>query len=133
MIGITLEGEAAVDERRRLLEDGREVPVTLRERDARGKKSATRLQFGLSGSVGWVFCQEEKEGSDAGTVLEEVLVHEAAELFGGYLERMMLRQCLVDPSPLSAEFVEISPCLEHVVADLAAEFGIKINQWYASR
>lgn len=126
MVGIVLEGQIAVEERQRLLEDGSEISVVLRERDAQGKKSTTMLQFGMNGSVAWVWCQEDKEGSDGRTVLEEVLVHEAVELFRGYLERMELRRCLVDSSPLSPAIVEIEPSIQDVVANLAAEFGITV-------
>lgn len=125
MVGITLEGEAAVDERRRLLEDGREINVGVRERDARGGRRALWLQFGMCSSTAWVFCMEESK--EPKIILECVLVHEAAELFGGYLERMMIRKGLVDPSPLSPAFVEIQPCIEHVIEDLGAEFGIKVS------
>ncbi|MCB2156065.1 hypothetical protein KQI84_14400 [bacterium] len=126
MVGIILEGEAAVDERKRLLKEGREVPVALRERDSQGRKTAGWYHFGVGSSGGWVFCNEETEGADPRTFLELVLPHEVADLFRGYLERMMIRQCLADPSPLSAELVEVSPFLEYVVADLDAEFRIKI-------
>lgn len=126
MVGIVVEGEAAAIERRRLLEDGREVPVALRERDANGNMMATWFQFGMGSDVAWVFSKDETEGSDSKTVLEEVLAHEAAELFGCYLDRMMIRQGLVDSSPLSPELVEISPCIRNVVQDLEAEFGVKI-------
>jgi hypothetical protein len=127
MVGIVLEGEAAVVERQRLLEDGKEIAVALRERDARGKRKASWFQFGWDGAVAWVFCREEDEGMDGRVLLEEVLAHEVAELFRGYLERMMIRQGLVNPSPLSPAFVEIQPSIHNVVANLAAEFGIKVN------
>lgn len=60
-------------------------------------------------------------------VLEEVLIYEAAELFGGYLERMQLRRCLANPSPLSAELVEIDPSIKDMVEHLEVEFGIKLS------
>lgn len=127
MVGIIIEDEAAVEERERLLQDGTEISVTVKERDAWGKKKTTRLQFGMNASTAWVYCQNEREGMEPQKILEAVLTHDAHELFQGYLERMMIRQGLVDPSPLSAEFVEIGPCIEYVVRDIDAEFGIKIS------
>lgn len=126
MNGIVLEGQIAVEEHKRLLNDGTEINVGMRERDAGGKKKSTWLQFGMDGSVAWVFFRVEEKGVEPRVVLEEVLAHEAAELFGSYLDRMTLRRCLVDPSPLSPEMVEISPCLEDVAQDLEAEFGITV-------
>jgi hypothetical protein len=127
MDGIVIEGEAAAEERQRLLEDGKEVPLGFRERDASGRKKTTRLQFGMNGSTAWVFCEQKKDGSDTKTILEEVLAHEAANLFGGYLERLELCQCLVDPSPLSPAFVEVCPCLDHMIDDLKEVFGINVS------
>jgi hypothetical protein len=116
-----------VDEHKRLLEDGREISVALKERDAQGRKSATKFQFGIGGGVAWVWYQEDKGGSDSRYVLEEVLIYEAAEKFGGYLERMQLRRCLANPSPLSAELVEIDPSIKDMVEHLEVEFGIKLG------
>lgn len=127
MYGIILEGEDAILERRRLLEDGREVSVALRERDSRGKRKTTLLRLGMCASTAWAFCQEEVEGLEPRVLLEGVLAHEAAELFGGYFERMMIRQGLVDPSALSPELVEISPCIEDAISDLEAELGIRVE------
>ena len=127
MVGIVLEGAAAVDERQRLLGEGKEVPLNMGERDARGRKRALRLQFGMNASTAWVFCQEKCEGREWREALEAVLVHEAAALFAGYLERIELRRCLVDPSPLSAELVDINPCLADMVEDLREVFGIEVN------
>ncbi len=127
MVGIILEGAAADDERKRLLEVGKELPVALRERDADGKKKASWFQFGMNGSTAWIYCRDEEEGREPKIVLEGVLVHEAAGLFRGYLERMELRHCLVDPSPLSAELVEVSSCIEDVVTDLVEEFGVELK------
>lgn len=126
MVGIVLEGQAAITERQRLLEDGKEVPLSMWERDARGRKRALRLQFGLNASTAWVFCQDKSEGLEQRETLEEVLVHEAAALFAGYLERMELRRCLVDPSPLSAELVDINPSPAHMAEDLKVVFGINV-------
>lgn len=127
MNSIILEGRAAVDERKRLLVGGKEVAAALKERDARGRERTTSLQFGLGPRAAWVWCRDEREGMEPQTTLEVVLVEEAPELLGGYVERMELRQCLIDPSPLSAEMVEISPCIQDLVEQLALEFGIKIN------
>lgn len=126
MVGIVLEGQPAVEEQKRLLEDGKEVNVAMMERDSQGRKKVSRIQFGLGGGLAWVFCEVKKEGTDTTTTLEKALVHEAAELFGGYIERMELRRCLVDPSPLSAAFVEISPCIQDTIAVLEAAFDITV-------
>ena len=127
MVGIVLEGEAATVERQRLLKDGREITVVVRVRDSRGRKMKTWLRPGMGPSTAWVFSQEEGEGLEPRVLLEGVLAHEAAELFCGYLDRMRLRQCLVNPSPLSAEFVEISPRIEDVLTDLEEEFGVELT------
>jgi hypothetical protein len=127
MNGIVLDGIEATAERQRLLKDGKEIAVALRERDATGKKKASWFQFGSNGAVAWVFYRIEGDGCMPRVMLEEVLAHEASELFGGYFERMMIRKGLVDPSPLSAEFVEICPCIEDVMEDLKAEFDIKVG------
>lgn len=127
MNGIVLEGIEATEERQRLLKDGKEIALALRERDAIGKKKASWFQFGSNGAVAWVFCRIEADGCVPRVMLEEVLAHEASELFGGYFERMVIRQGLVDPSPLSAEFVEICPRLHDVFTDLKVEFGIEVD------
>lgn len=127
MDGIVLEGEAAVAERQRLLTEGREVSLNLWERDARGRKKTTCFQFGVGGDVGWVFYQAKEKGMEPQVVLKEVLVHEVAELFQSYLERIELRRCLVDPSPLSAQFVDINPCLADMIDDLKEVFGVGIT------
>jgi hypothetical protein len=126
MVGIVLEGEAAGVEPQRLLEDGTEISVAVREWDAQGKKKAIWMKLGSCPSTAWVFYRVEAEGMEPQVILEEVLFHEAAELFGSCLERMMLRQGLVDPSPLSPAFVEISPCIQDTNAALEAEFGITV-------
>jgi hypothetical protein len=127
MHGIILEGEEAVVERQRLLKDGKEIPMVVRVRDSRGRKKTTWLHLGMCPSTAWAFCREEVEGLEPWVLLEGVLAHEAGELFGGYLERMRMRQCLVDPSPLSAELVEIDPCIKDVIADLEAKLGIRME------
>lgn len=127
MDGVVIEGEAAAEERQRLLDDGKEVPVILSERDGRGRKKRTSLQFGMNGSTAWVFCRVQETGMEPRVLLEEVLPHEAAALFAGYLERMELRRCLVDPSPLSAELVDINPSLADMAEDLMEVFGINVS------
>ena len=122
-----LEGEAAVEERQRLLEDGKEISVAVRERNSRCKMRTYGFQFGMNSSFAWVFCRDEPEGLEARELFEWVPADQAVELFQGYLERMQLRRCLIDPSPLSPEMVEISPYLEDVVQDLEAEFGITVS------
>lgn len=130
MTGIVLAGTEAVDERKLLLADGREVIVAIRERDAHGKKKTAWMQLGCCPSTAWVFYRVEAEGMEPRVILEEVLAHEAAELFGACIERLQLRRCLVDPSPLSAQFVEISPDLGDVVTDLRNAFGVELNTWW---
>lgn len=129
MVGIVLEDEAAVVERSRLLEDGKEISVSVRESDSHGNKKTTWLQLGMCPSTAWAFYRVEHEDMVQQIILEEVLVHEAAELFGSCLERIMIRKGVVDPSPLSPTFVEIQPSIEDLVKYLEAGFGIKINQW----
>ncbi|MDK2972503.1 MAG: hypothetical protein PWP23_2258 [Candidatus Sumerlaeota bacterium] len=127
MVGIVLEGEQAEEERNRLLQEGREIPVGVRIRNARGKETALWLGLGLSGSSAWLFCREERVGEASKVSLEGVLAHEAQAFFAALLEGLHLRQCLVDPGPLSPEIVEISPCIDNVLDDLRAEFGIELN------
>lgn len=124
MCSIILEGEVAVEERRRMLEDGKEISVAVRERNSRCKMRTYGFEFGMNSSFAWVFCRDEAEGSAARLLFEGVPADKAVELFQGYLERIQLRRCLIDPSPLSPDMVEISPYLEDVVQDLEAEFGI---------
>lgn len=126
MVGIVLQGEGATVERQRLLKEGREVSINLRERDARGRKKSSLLQFGMNGSTAWVFCRVQETGMEPRVLLEQVLADEAAALFAGYLERMELRRCLVNPSPLSAALVDISPCIAHMAENLGEVFGINV-------
>jgi hypothetical protein len=127
MLGIVLEGEAAVVQRQRLLTEGREVPINLWERDARGRKKRSSFQFGMNASSAWVFCRVDEKGVEPRLILEEVFAHEAASLFGGYLDRIELRRGLVDPSPLSAELVDVNPCVADMVEDLKEVFGVGIT------
>lgn len=128
--GIVLEGEAAVVERQRLLEDGREVPLVVRVRDSRGRKKTTWLRLGMCSSTAWVYWREEAEGCMTKQFLEMVLAHKASAFFLNQVERLQLRGCLVDPSPTSAQFVEISPDLGDVVTDLRNAFGVELNTWW---
>jgi hypothetical protein len=132
MNGIVLEDQFALEEHKRLLEDGKQISVAVRERNSHGRRKASRIQFGVGDDVGWVFYQEDDEGSEPRMILEEVLIHEVAELFHGYLERMLLRRCLVDPSPLSPEFVEFQPDIQNVLECLNADFSIQINPFSRS-
>lgn len=127
VVGIVLEGEAAVAERQRLLMEGKEVPLAFRERDAQGRRRSQWLQFGMNSSAAWVYCRDERQGIEARMLLEAVLADEATALFAGYLERMELRRCLIDPSPLSAELVDVNPCVADMVDDLKEVFGIGIT------
>lgn len=52
MNGIVLEDQFALEEHERLLEDGKEVSVTMMERDSQGRGKTSRILFGAGGDVG---------------------------------------------------------------------------------
>lgn len=127
MTGIVLEGEQAEEERMRLLEEGQEIPVAVRIRDAQGKKTALWLGLGMSASTAWLYCKEVREGEEPIVSMEGVPAQEAKAFFSSKVDCLRLRQGLVNPSALSLELVEVSPCIEHVIDDLRAEFGIDVG------
>jgi len=126
-----MESANAVVEKARneLLAEGMEISVLLRERDTRGNSSEIRISFGCSQIWCWVY-QEVANGPEYPRLSIEIDERRfAQEMFSAYLNCIMERKQLIDPSPLSGQLCELTPTMRLVVEELWNAFTVKVDPW----
>lgn len=124
-----MESANAVVEKSRneLLAEGMEISVLLRERNARGNSSEIRISFGCSQIWCWVYQEVATEPESPRLSIEIDERRFAPEMFSAYLNCIMERKQLIDPSPLSGQLCELTPTMRLVVEELWNAFTVKVD------